>query len=105
MQDVAPHPTERVRLDLAGMSCASCAARIERSLNELDGVEATVNLANDQASVRFDPSVVSVADLVGTVEAAGYGAALESGLAASSDDTGAPKLRLVVAAVLSVPVA
>ncbi len=54
------------------MTCASCASRIERSLNGLDGVEATVNLATDQAAVRFDPSVVSVAELVGTVEAAGY---------------------------------
>ena len=78
---VDTHPNERIRLDLEGMTCASCASRIERSLNELDGVEATVNLATDQAAVRFDPSVVSVADLVGTVEAAGYGASPESELA------------------------
>ena len=78
MTDVATHTSERIRLDLEGMTCASCASRIERSLNELDGVEATVNLATDQAAVRFDPSVVSVTDLVGTVAAAGYGASLES---------------------------
>jgi P-type Cu+ transporter len=96
---------ERIRLDLDGMTCASCASRIERSLNELDGVEATVNLATDQAAVRFDPSVVSVADLVGTVEAAGYGASLESELAAPSDESRALVLRLVVAAALTVPVA
>ena len=97
-------PTEQIRLDLEGMTCASCASRIERSLNELDGVEATVNLATDQAAVRFDPSVVSVDDLVATVEAAGYGAAPESGartLRATSPI--ALRLRLVVAAVLSVP--
>ena len=99
------HPTEQVRLDLEGMTCASCASRIERSLNGLDGVEATVNLATDQAAVRFDPSVVSVADLVGTVEAAGYGAAPESEHAHSDDESGALRLRLVVAAVLTVPVA
>ena len=99
------HPTEQIRLDLEGMTCASCASRIERSLNELDGVEATVNLATDQAAVRFDPSVVSVADLVGTVEAAGYAAAPESEHAHAGDESGALRLRLVVAAVLSVPVA
>ena len=71
MLAVDTHPSERIRLDLEGMTCASCASRIERSLNELDGVEATVNLATDQAAVRFDPSVVSVADLVGTVRGRG----------------------------------
>ena len=55
--------------------------------------------------MRFDPSVVSVADLVGTVEAAGYGASPESELAAPSDESDALRLRLVVAAVLTVPVA
>ena len=68
------HPTEQIRLDLEGMTCASCAARIERSLNGLDGVEATVNLATEQAAVRYDRRV-SVDELVGHVEAAGYGAA------------------------------
>ena len=97
--------TEHVRLDLDGMTCASCASRIERSLNELDGVEATVNLATDQAAVRFDPSVVSVADLVSTVEAAGYGASLESELEAPGDESGRLLPRLVAAAVLTVPVA
>ena len=102
---VDTHAKEQVRLDLEGMTCASCASRIERSLNELDGVEATVNLATDQAAVRFDPSVVSVADLVGTIQAAGYGASPESELVTSSDESGALRLRLVAAAVLSLPVA
>ena len=105
MTDVATHTSERIRLDLEGMTCASCASRIERSLNELDGVEATVNLATDQAAVRFDPSVVSVTDLVGTVAAAGYGASLESDGTSPRDDSGGLRLRLVAAAVLSVPVA
>ena len=59
------------------MTCASCASRIERKLNRLDGVEATVNYATDQAAVTFDPGVVTVDDLVATVAAAGYRAALE----------------------------
>src|SRR5947207_15265949 len=62
-----------VRLDLEGMSCASCAARVEKALNGLEGVEATVNFATEQATLHCDPSV-PVAELVGAVEAAGYGA-------------------------------
>ena len=46
-----------MRLDLEGMTCASCVARIERKLNKLEGVEATVNFATEQATVRHDPSV------------------------------------------------
>jgi Cu+-exporting ATPase len=87
------------------MSCASCASRIERSLNDLDGVEAIVNLATDQAAVRFDPSVVSVADLVATVAGAGYAAAPESTREPAGAAPNALRPRLVVAAALSVPVA
>ncbi len=65
------HGTRELRLDLEGMTCASCVSRIERKLNKLDGVEATVNFATEQATVRCDPSV-TVDDLVGAVEAAGY---------------------------------
>ena len=80
-------------------------ARVERSLNGLAGVEATVNLATDQAAVRFDPSVVSVADLVGTVEAAGYGASGVGVRCRRATSRARCWLRLVVAAVLTVPVA
>ena len=62
---------KEVRLDLEGMTCASCVRRIERKLNKLDGVEATVNFATEQATVHCDPSV-SVGELVSAVEAAGY---------------------------------
>ena len=64
--------TKRVTLDIEGMTCASCAMRIEKKLNKLDGVEATVNFALEQASVTA-PEGVSVDDLVAQVEAAGYG--------------------------------
>jgi Cu+-exporting ATPase len=60
-----------LRLDLEGMTCASCVARIERQLNKLDGVEATVNFATEQATVRCDPSV-TVDELVDAVESVGY---------------------------------
>src|SRR5919109_1176070 len=57
--------------ELEGMTCASCVARIERKLNKLDGVEASVNFATEQATVRFD-SPVTVDELMAAVEAAGY---------------------------------
>ncbi|MDQ3867897.1 MAG: cadmium-translocating P-type ATPase [Actinomycetota bacterium] len=61
------------------MTCASCVARVERKLNRLDGVEASVNLAAERARVVYDPGRASVADLVGAVEAAGYGASVGAG--------------------------
>ena len=60
------------------MTCASCATRIERNLNRLDGVEATVNYATERASVRFDAERVTPGELVAAVEAAGYAALLPS---------------------------
>ncbi len=68
--------TEVIRLDISGMTCASCAARIEKRLNRLEGVEATVNYATEQATVTFDPTVVDTDALVGAVSAIGYGATL-----------------------------
>ena len=62
-----------IDLAITGMTCASCSARVERKLNKLDGVEASVNLATEKASVTF-PSGLSVADIVATVEKTGYGA-------------------------------
>jgi len=62
-----------VRLDLEGMTCASCAARIEKKLNRLEGVAATVNFATEQATVHCDGDV-PVAVLVAAVESAGYDA-------------------------------
>ncbi len=95
--------SELVRLELEGMSCASCAARIERRLNDLDGVEATVNYATDQAAVVFDPAVLTVDDVLAAVEGAGYHASLEAGDTPGREDAGSVRKRLVVAAVLTVP--
>src|SRR5438552_3806085 len=67
-----------VRLDLEGLTCASCAARIEKRLNTLDGVEATVNFATEQATVQTRADV-PVEELLGAVEAAGYRAQLVTG--------------------------
>ena len=97
-----------VRLDLEGMTCASCAARIEKRLNQLDGVEATVNFATEQATVR-SATGVSPDELVGAVESAGYGArpALPAHEAHHHHDEPLAVLtrRLVLAVVLTVPVA
>ena len=67
---------QRLDLPIEGMTCASCAARIEKRLNKLDGVEASVNYATERAAVDFDSELVSAADLVSAVEAAGYRASL-----------------------------
>jgi P-type Cu+ transporter len=87
------------------MTCASCAARIERKLNKLEGVEAAVNFATEEATVSFDPERISVADLVAAVEAAGYGASPPGAALGGEDTTRALRLRLLVAAVLTAPLA
>ncbi len=66
---------KNIDLAIGGMTCASCARRVERKLNKLDGVAATVNYATEQASVRF-PETLTPQDLVAAVEAAGYSATL-----------------------------
>ena len=66
----------RVDLPITGMTCASCANRVERRLNGLDGVTATVNYATERAAVEFDPAAVAPEQLVEAVEAAGYEATL-----------------------------
>ena len=53
-----------VELPITGMTCASCAARVERSLNEVDGVSASVNYATERATVDYDPATVGPAQLV-----------------------------------------
>ncbi len=65
-------PSESVRLDITGMTCASCALRIEKRLNKLDGVEATVNYATEQATVTFLPGSVTKDQLVDAVASIGY---------------------------------
>src|ERR1044071_9598246 len=65
---------ERVELDVEGMTCAACAARIEKNLNRLDGVDASVNLATEKALVRFDQDKATVEAILGRVRDTGYGA-------------------------------
>jgi Cu+-exporting ATPase len=92
-----------IRLQLEGMTCASCAARIERRLNKLEGVEATVNFATEQATIHCDD--VPVAELIGAVEAAGYGAHPAHEHEHADEPLGVLTHRLAIAAVLTIPVA
>jgi len=64
-----------VELDVEGMTCAACAARIEKNLNKLDGVEASVNLATDKATVRFDPKL-KVESIIQRIRDTGYDASV-----------------------------
>jgi Cu+-exporting ATPase len=66
---------QAVELSIGGMTCASCAPRIEKKLNKLEGVTATVNFATEKAAVSF-PGTVSPEDLIAVVERTGYTAAL-----------------------------
>src|SRR3954453_8320909 len=101
---------DHVDLVLTGMSCAACAARIERTLNTLDGVTATVNFATEKAAVDFDGSRHTPDDLRLAVESIGYGASLPSSGVADDVDADADARRrsvlrrLVVAVALGTPV-
>lgn len=93
-------------LDISGMTCAACAARIERRLNRTDGVSATVNYATERARVRFDPQMIDIAAVIAAVERTGYGARLSD----SDNDAAADarladlRRRLVVAVIGGIPV-
>jgi len=106
----ATRAADRRELTLAvgGMSCASCAARVEKRLNQVDGVVATVNFATEQATVDF-PDSVTADDLIAAVEETGYTATLparvdEPWLPEESGGTASWRRRLLVSAALSVPV-
>ncbi|MFJ7524109.1 heavy metal translocating P-type ATPase [Streptomyces griseus] len=114
--------TAAVELAIGGMTCASCAARIEKKLNRMDGVTATVNYATEKAKVTYLGADVSVEDLIATVEATGYTARPPAppastaspgsnstdpaGAAAPSEDDELTSLRqrLITAVLLAVPV-
>ncbi|MEV6161368.1 heavy metal translocating P-type ATPase [Streptomyces sp. NPDC052052] len=105
--------TAEVELAIGGMTCASCAARIEKKLNRMDGVEATVNYATEKARVSYRDEDVSVQDLIATVEKTGYTAQPPAPPAPAEDDTSAAaeadelrplRRRLLTAVALAVPV-
>ena len=100
--------TQRLELPIEGMTCASCAVRVEKKLNKLDGVQAAVNYATERASVEFDAGEVSPEQLVAAVESAGYRATLPhedaTDEAAPEDPAASLRRRLLVSAALTLPV-
>ena len=109
-QTTAEDPGFEVDLQIEGMTCASCAARIEKRLNRLEGVEASVNFATEEARVRA-ASPVLIDELVAAVEAAGYRAHVPGPVVAEPSDIDSharsaddARQRLVICAVLSLPV-
>ncbi len=110
---------EHVEFDVTGMTCAACAARIEKKLNRVDGVTATVNYATERASIAYDSAVAKPTALIDVVESLGYGASVHATAAATAarpadeltpieraaqaraDDL---RQRLLVSAVLALPV-
>ncbi|WP_067570051.1 heavy metal translocating P-type ATPase [Nocardia acidivorans] len=108
----APTQERSIELEIGGMTCASCASRIEKKLNRIDGVTATVNYATEKAKVSF-PESVTTDDLIAKVVDTGYTAAVHSTEPAKSADTendSAPSAtrllrhRLLVTLALAVPV-
>ncbi|MFI1617451.1 heavy metal translocating P-type ATPase [Streptomyces lydicus] len=110
-----PSPSLTTTLTIGGMTCAACVGRVEKKLGRLDGVAASVNLATGRATVSH-PEAVSVGDLIGTVEAAGYTAELPAPPAEEPPrptgepagthrgDAGSERHRLLVTALLALPV-
>lgn len=112
-----------LQLELTGMTCASCANRIERSLNKVEGIQATVNYATEKATVRaveggpLDGAPLDVDALIAAVEKAGYGAAIVAPPSVSTDAVTGPdaapqpadelaplRQRLIISAALTLPV-
>ena len=107
--------SQQVELKIGGMTCASCAARIEKRLNKIEGVEAAVNYATEKALVTF-PSTTAPEDLIAQVEAAGYTAAVpapphtadqaaqDAGDEHDHGEVDALRQRLLISALLTAPV-
>ncbi|MEV5926905.1 heavy metal translocating P-type ATPase [Streptomyces cellulosae] len=105
-------PLSEVELLIGGMTCASCAARVEKKLNRMEGVTATVNYATEKARIAYPPGV-EVADLITTVVKTGYTAeepappqrdAEEDTASGKDPGTAALRTRLIVSALLALPV-
>jgi Cu+-exporting ATPase len=114
-QAVEQAKEEKLDLPIEGMTCSSCAGRIEKSLNKLEGVEATVNFATERATVNFDPGRVAPEELVGAVEQVGYSASLPAPLDKAEEhgkhehgyeygSVDELRRRVIVCAALSLPV-
>jgi P-type Cu+ transporter len=95
-----------IELDVDGMTCAACAARIERKLNRMDGVEATVNYATERAAVQLLGESADVDTVIEQIEQLGYHAAVHQTAMTTADDSSTDplRLRIVIGATLALPV-
>lgn len=105
--DQSPNLKETT-IQIAGMTCAACANRIEKGLNKMPGVsKATVNLALENATVEYNPAEVSVSDIIGRIEKLGYGAHLKENKTEAADyreqEIKKQSLKFIAAAILSLP--
>ena len=108
---VVPIAQEHLELGLTGMTCAACAARVEKALNRVPGVHAAVNFATEIATVGFDSAVVTPDQMIAAVARAGYGASVRRESEAERAATGARKARqvrvlrreFVLSAILTLP--
>ena len=95
--------TNQVELVIGGMTCASCAVRIERRLNRLEGVRASVNYATEKARISY-PDGITADDLMASVTRTGYTAEIPTGTGAAGTDLRVQRVRLVGSAVLAIQV-
>lgn len=108
MEKALSAPNDQATLQITGMTCAACAARIEKGLNRLPGVEqANVNLALETAQVTYEPGEVSLEQIIDKVSKLGYGA-IPKPSEQESEDIRAREIRkqrnkLIVSAVLALP--
>ncbi len=100
--------TEQIDLNVSGMTCAACSSRIEKVLNKMDGItQANVNLALEQASIKYNPEKLNVNEIVQKIEKIGYGAEVKEDQVESTDFKEAyiqkQKRKLIVSIILSLP--
>ncbi|KGX89754.1 heavy metal translocating P-type ATPase [Pontibacillus marinus] len=100
--------TEKLELDVYGMTCAACSSRIEKVLNKMDGIqEASVNLANETALVEYTPGLVSLDNIIARIQKLGYDAeeraAREEKSSQKEEELKKKRIKLIVSAILSLP--
>lgn len=104
LEKANPKSGEVFKMGITGMTCASCSGRVETALQAADGVsDATVNLAIEQATVRFDPAITTAATLIKVVEDAGYGAETKDEKPEEGAALKRERLTLIISAVLTAP--
>ncbi len=100
---------KNLELKITGMSCASCVAKVEKKLNELEGVSAAVNLATEKANIKFNNELITEEEIVKAIENLGFGAKLSKDISEDEEnklkekEIKSLKLSLIISALLSIP--